>query len=100
MKFLDLVFDLSAYFFRRGREINTGDKSINAGTAKIVGGNIFATSGLAVGSGNITPPTKTIVMTVTTAPGTPAAGFIYIYTKSSDGRLYYKNSTGTEYGPL
>jgi hypothetical protein len=28
MRFLELVSDLSAFFFRRGREINTGDKNI------------------------------------------------------------------------
>jgi len=33
------------------------------------------------------------------APGTPGSGFIYIYPKT-DGRLYYKNDAGTEYGPL
>jgi len=32
-------------------------------------------------------------------PGTPPSGNMYIYPKT-DGRLYYKNDGGTEYGPL
>ena len=34
------------------------------------------------------------------APGTPGAGTINLYTKSVDKRLYYKDETGTEIGPI
>ena len=35
-----------------------------------------------------------------TAPGTPAAGSVNLYTKSADMRLYYKDETGAEIGPI
>jgi hypothetical protein len=35
-----------------------------------------------------------------TPPGTPAAGSVNLYTKTLDKRLYYKDETGTEVGPL
>ena len=34
------------------------------------------------------------------APGTPTAGTVNLYTKSTDKRLYYKDETGTEIGPI
>jgi hypothetical protein len=38
----------------------------------------------------------TIRLIETTAPGTPASGFQYLYPKSTDGVLYTKNSAGVE----
>ena len=35
-----------------------------------------------------------------TAPGAASAGTVNLYTKSADKRLYYKDETGTEVGPL
>ncbi len=35
-----------------------------------------------------------------TPPGTPSAGSVNLYTKTLDKRLYYKDETGTEVGPL
>ena len=35
-----------------------------------------------------------------TAPGAASAGTVNLYTKSTDKRLYYKDETGTEVGPL
>jgi len=35
-----------------------------------------------------------------TAPGTPAAGSVNFYTKTADKRLYYKDDTGVEVGPI
>lgn len=32
-----------------------------------------------------------------TAPATPASGYVVFYAKSSDGRMYFKNDTGTEF---
>ncbi len=34
------------------------------------------------------------------APGTPAAGTVSLYTKSADKKLYFKDDTGAESGPL
>jgi len=35
-----------------------------------------------------------------TPPGAPGTGTVDLYTKSTDKRLYYKDETGTEIGPL
>jgi len=35
-----------------------------------------------------------------TAPGAASAGTVNLYTKSADKRLYYKDETGTEIGPI
>jgi len=35
-----------------------------------------------------------------TAPGAASAGTVNLYTKSADKRLYYKDETGTEVGPI
>ncbi len=35
-----------------------------------------------------------------TPPGTASAGTVNLYTKSADKRLYYKDETGTEIGPI
>ena len=34
------------------------------------------------------------------APGTPASGSVNLYSKTADKRLYYKDDTGTEIGPI
>jgi hypothetical protein len=35
-----------------------------------------------------------------TPPGAPSAGLVNLYTKAADKRLYYKDDTGTEIGPI
>ncbi len=35
-----------------------------------------------------------------TPPGTPSAGTVNLYTKTTDKRLYYKDETGVEVGPI
>lgn len=36
----------------------------------------------------------------TTTPGSPRSGTVNLYTKNTDKRLYYKDDTGTEIGPI
>ena len=36
----------------------------------------------------------------TTSPGAPRSGTVNLYTKNADKRLYYKDDTGTEIGPI
>ena len=82
MKFLDLIFDLSAYFFRRGREINTGDKNITTG------GAVFC-DGLRVEADGV------IEVGERASPGTPPSGYLRVYAKA-DGKLYYMGDGGVE----
>ena len=81
MKFLDLVFDLSAYFFQRGREINTGEKKITAGNVTCEWLRVEAAGVVELGE--------------RASPGTPASGYFRLYAKT-DGKLYYKNDAGVE----
>ena len=50
-------------------------------------------------SSSLHPGQGKILISEGGAPGTPSSGFGVIYLKT-DGRLYYKNDGGTEYGPL
>ena len=36
----------------------------------------------------------------TTSPGSPRSGTVNLYTKNTDKRLYYKDDTGAEIGPI
>jgi hypothetical protein len=45
-------------------------------------------------------PAQIILKNEASAPVTPGSGTVTIYTKTSDKRLYYKDDTGTEVGPL
>ena len=58
--------------------------------------DIKAGGGLAVGN-TLNPQASRVLMT-DTSKATPVSGYVYFYAKS--GRLYYTNSSGTEYGPL
>jgi hypothetical protein len=57
-----------------------------------VSGNTTVVGNLASGTLNVTNQS--------TAPGTPSSGTVNLYTKTADKRLYYKDDTGTEIGPL
>ncbi|HYL82793.1 MAG TPA: hypothetical protein VE263_01045 [Candidatus Angelobacter sp.] len=57
-----------------------------------VNGNTTVVGNLASGTLNVTNQS--------TPPGTPASGTVNLYTKTADKRLYYKDDTGTETGPL
>ena len=50
-------------------------------------------------SSSLHPGQGKILISEGGAPGTPSSGFGVVYLKT-DGRLYYKNDGGTEYGPL
>jgi hypothetical protein len=41
-----------------------------------------------------------LIFTNGIAPATPGSGTVSLYTKTSDKKLYYKDDTGTEIGPL
>src|SRR5712691_830764 len=57
-----------------------------------VNGNTTVVGNLASGTLNMTNQA--------TPPGTAGAGTVNVYTKTADKRLYYKDETGTEVGPL
>ncbi len=57
-----------------------------------VSGNTTVVGNLASGTLNLTNQG--------TPPGTAGAGTVNLYTKTADKRLYYKDDTGTEIGPL
>src|SRR5713101_8475453 len=55
------------------------------------------------GSASITLGLSTASVTLSnqgTPPGAPAAGNVIVYTKTSDKKLYFKDETGQETGPL
>lgn len=66
--------------------------SLSLGGNLTVSGNTTVVGNLASGTLNVTNQG--------TPPGTPAAGTVNLYTKTADKRLYYKDDTGTEIGPL
>ncbi|HYL62236.1 MAG TPA: hypothetical protein VE077_06400 [Candidatus Methylomirabilis sp.] len=66
--------------------------SLSLGGNLTVSGNTTIVGNLASGTLNVTNQG--------TPPGTPAAGTVNLYTKTADKRLYYKDDTGTEVGPL
>jgi hypothetical protein len=57
-----------------------------------VNGNTTVIGNLASGTLNLTNQS--------TPPGTAGTGTVNLYTKTADKRLYYKDETGTEIGPL
>src|SRR5262249_26373314 len=57
-----------------------------------VSGNTTVAGNLASGTLNLSNQS--------TPPGSASAGTVNLYTKSADKRLYYKDETGTEIGPL
>jgi|GEM_PF-772442 len=66
--------------------------SLTLGGNLTVSGNTTVVGSLASGTLNVTNQG--------TPPGTPASGTVNVYTKTADKRLYYKDDTGTEIGPL
>lgn len=62
----------------------TGNLTVNGSTSVI---------------GNLASGTMTL-SNQGTPPGTPGAGTVNLYTKTADKRLYYKDETGTEIGPI
>ena len=63
-----------------------------------LGGNLTVSGNTTV-VGNLASGTLTVT-NQGTPPGTPSAGTVNLYTKTADKRLYYKDDTGTEIGPL
>src|SRR5713101_222649 len=61
-------------------------------------GNLTAT-GSVNASGNLSGNTLTL-NNQSTPPGASSAGTVTVYTKTVDKRLYYKDDTGTEIGPI
>ena len=66
--------------------------SLSLGGNLTVSGNTTVVGNLASGTLNVTNQSS--------PPGTPATGTVNVYTKTADKRLYYKDDTGTEIGPL
>src|SRR5690348_17293873 len=66
--------------------------SLTLGGNLTVSGNTTVVGSLASGTLNVTNQG--------TPPGTPGSGTVNVYTKTADKRLYYKDDTGTEIGPL
>jgi hypothetical protein len=66
--------------------------SLNLSGNLTVNGNTTVLGNLASGTLNLTDQS--------TPPGTASAGTVNLYVKSSDKRLYYKDDTGTEIGPI
>jgi len=66
--------------------------SLNLGGNLTVNGNATVVGSLAGGTLNLTNQG--------TAPSTPSAGTVNLYTKSADKRLYYKDDSGNEVGPV
>jgi len=62
----------------------TGNLTVNGSTAVV---------------GNLSSGTLSLA-NQSTAPGTPGAGTVNLYTKTADKRLYYKDETGVEVGPI
>jgi hypothetical protein len=62
----------------------TGNLTVNGSTAVV---------------GNLSSGTLSLA-NQSTAPGTPGAGSVNLYTKTADKRLYYKDETGVEVGPI
>ncbi len=71
--------------------------AINAFTLSLTG-NLTVNGSTSV-VGNLASSTLSLT-NQSTAPGTPGAGSVNLYTKSADKRLYYKDETGVEVGPI
>ena len=66
--------------------------SLNLSGNLTVAGNTTVLGNLASGTLNLTNQS--------TPPGTAGIGTVNLYTKTADKRIYYKDETGTEIGPL
>jgi len=66
--------------------------SLNLTGNLTVNGNTTVVGNLASGTLNLTNQS--------TAPGAAGTGTVNVYTKTADKRLYYKDDTGTEIGPI
>ncbi len=66
--------------------------SLNLSGNLTVNGNTTVIGNLASGTLNLSNQS--------TPPGTAGTGTVNVYTKTTDKRLYYKDETGTEVGPL
>jgi len=71
--------------------------AINAFTLSLTGN--LTVNGSTTVAGNMASGTLSL-SNQSTPPGTPAAGSVNLYTKTADKRLYYKDETGTEVGPI
>ncbi len=71
--------------------------AINAFTLSLTGN--LTVNGSTTVAGNMASGTLSLA-NQSTPPGTPAAGSVNLYTKTADKRLYYKDETGTEIGPI
>ena len=71
--------------------------AINAFTLSLTGN--LTVNGSTTVAGNMASGTLSL-SNQSTAPGTPGAGSVNLYTKTADKRLYYKDETGTEVGPI
>ena len=71
---------------------NVSAFSLNLSGNLTVNGNTTVAGNLASGTLNLANQS--------TPPGSAGAGTVNLYTKSADKRLYYKDDTGTEIGPL
>jgi hypothetical protein len=66
--------------------------SLSLGGNLSVNGNTTVVGSLASGTVNLANQS--------TAPGAASSGTVNLYTKTADKRLYYKDDTGTEVGPI
>jgi len=71
--------------------------AINAFTLSLTGN--LTVNGSTTVAGNMASGTLSL-SNQSTAPGTPGAGSVNLYTKTADKRLYYKDDTGVEVGPI
>jgi hypothetical protein len=71
--------------------------AINAFTLSLTGN--LTVNGSTTVAGNMASGTLSL-SNQSTPPGTPSAGSVNLYTKTVDKRLYYKDETGTEVGPI
>ncbi len=71
--------------------------AINAFTLSLTGN--LTVNGSTTVVGNMASGTLSL-SNQSTAPGTPGAGSVNLYTKTADKRLYYKDDTGVEVGPI
>ncbi|HKT47190.1 MAG TPA: hypothetical protein VJP87_06660, partial [Candidatus Acidoferrales bacterium] len=71
---------------------NVSAFSLNLSGNLTVSGNTTVVGNLASGTLNLSNQS--------TPPGSASAGTVNLYTKTADKRLYYKDDTGTEIGPL
>ncbi len=71
--------------------------AINAFTLSLTGN--LTVNGSTTVAGNMASGTLSL-SNQSTPPGTPGAGSVNLYTKTADKRLYYKDETGTEVGPI